>query len=80
MSQKAGLVKSGVLDAALRCLRDSKWPHVHFKCLGIARLLAPLKGKTPLKTLLDPFKDNVQFFFFRGVCTAEPARDGGSGV
>ncbi|CAI8023454.1 Rap1 GTPase-GDP dissociation stimulator 1-A [Geodia barretti] len=43
VSQKAGLVESGVLDAALRCLRDSKWPHVHFKCLGIARLLAPLK-------------------------------------
>ena len=48
MSHKTGLVEKGVLETALRCLRDDKWPHVHFKCLGIARLLVSLQGKTSL--------------------------------
>jgi hypothetical protein len=39
-SHKLLLLEKGVLKAALACLRDSEWPHVHFKSLGIARLLA----------------------------------------
>ena len=35
-----------MLKAALACLRDSEWPHVHFKSLGIARLLANQQGET----------------------------------
>jgi hypothetical protein len=39
-THKPVLVEKGVLKTALSCLRDSQWPHVHFKSLGIARLLA----------------------------------------
>ena len=48
VSHKTGLVEKGVLETALRCLGNDKWPHVHFKCLGIARLLVSLQGKTSL--------------------------------
>ena len=44
-SHKLLLMEKGVLRAALTCLRDSEWPHVHFKCLGIARLLANQQGE-----------------------------------
>ena len=50
-SLKPVLLEKGVLASALRCLRDSKWHHVHFKCLGIARLLSTLPGIQHSQTL-----------------------------
>ena len=43
-AHKPLLLEKGVLQAAISSLSGSEWPHVHFKALGIARLLVDKQG------------------------------------
>lgn len=73
------LLEKGVLKVAVRCLKESEWPHVHFKSLGIARLLADQQGEECLAMLLDLVSSVV----CRGGMSAVsgvPAWDSGTGV
>ncbi len=35
----------GVADVAIHCLKNSSFPHIHFKSLGILRLLIQKQSK-----------------------------------
>lgn len=39
------LFSMGVADVAIHCLKNSSFPHIHFKALGILRLLIQKQSK-----------------------------------
>ena len=56
---KADLFSLGVVDGAILSLQTSSFPHVHFKALGILRLLAQKQSKSVILVTLASWQTTV---------------------